>query len=203
METAVSPTPAMLYDFVSSGRWDEGARLCRYVKSDALWATLAAMALHGRHLDTAEIAFAALNEVDKLHYVLYIQSIPSEEGRQAELALWRREPDEAEHILLQASPPLVYRAIKMNIRLFRWERALEVAVKNRAHVDTVLAYRQKYLEAFGKKESLPDFKEQLAKLGGKIDLADVEAKKKQEKEAEAERAGGAAARSGGGGEEKE
>lgn len=32
-------------------------------------------------------------------------------------------------------------------------RALELAVKHKTHVDTVLAYRQKFLEDFGKKET--------------------------------------------------
>jgi len=189
-QTAVSPTPAMLCEFVGGGKWEEAVRLCRFVKSDALWAALAAMALQGRHLETAEIALAALKEVDKLHYVLFVQSIPSEEGRQAELALWRRSPDEAEQILLQAQPPLTYRAVKMNIRLFRWERALELAMESRTHVDTVLGYRQKHLDAFKKRETLAVFKEQLAELGGKIDWDEIAAKKAAEKAAEAERAGG-------------
>lgn len=33
----------------------------------------------------------------------------------------------------------------MNIKLYKWDRALEIAVQNRAHVDTVIAYRQRYL----------------------------------------------------------
>jgi hypothetical protein len=99
------------------------------------------MAVNGRHLDTAEIALAAVNEVDKLHYITYIKDIPSEEGKNAELALYKRNVDEAEQILLQASPPLVYRAIKMNVRLFRWHRALELSVKYKTHTDTVLGYR--------------------------------------------------------------
>ena len=32
-------------------------------------------------------------------------------------------------------------------------RALELAVKHKTHVDTVLAYRQKYLQDFGLEES--------------------------------------------------
>lgn len=32
-------------------------------------------------------------------------------------------------------------------------RALELAVKHKTHVDTVLAYRQKFLDDFGKKET--------------------------------------------------
>lgn len=41
-------------------------RLCRYVKSPELWASLAAMAIHQRALDTVEIALAAIEEVDKV-----------------------------------------------------------------------------------------------------------------------------------------
>jgi intraflagellar transport protein 80 len=101
------------------------------------------MAINGRQLDAAETALAAINEVAKLHFILYIKDkIPSEEGRNAELAVYQRRFDEAEQILLQASPPLIYRAIKLNIRLYRWTRALQIAVDNKTHVDTVLAYRE-------------------------------------------------------------
>ena len=82
LTTSVSPYPSMLFEFVNDNvqRWEDAVRLCRFVHSDSLWATLAAMAVRGLHLDTAEIALAAIKEVDKLQYVLYIQSIPSEEG---------------------------------------------------------------------------------------------------------------------------
>lgn len=60
--------------------------------------------------------------MSKLQYIRHIKDIPSGEARSAELALFRRSPEEAEQILLQASPPLIYRAIKLNIRLYRWER---------------------------------------------------------------------------------
>lgn len=84
-----------------------------------------------------------------------MKNIPSEEGKSAEMALFKRNADEAERILLQANPPLVYRAIKLNIQLYRWGRALDIAMKFKSHVDTVLAYRQKYLVDFGKSENLP------------------------------------------------
>jgi intraflagellar transport protein 80 len=73
------------------------------------------------------------------------------------MALFRRQPDEAERILLQAAPPLIYRAIKLNIVIYRWNRALDIALKFKVHVDTVLGYRQRYLEDFGKTESNPRF----------------------------------------------
>jgi intraflagellar transport protein 80 len=76
------------------------------------------------------------------------------------MALFRRQPEEAERIMLQASPPLVYRAIKMNIDLFRWSRALDLATKFKQHIDTVLAYRQDYLKDFGKKETMSKFIQQ-------------------------------------------
>lgn len=55
------------------------------------------------------------NKVDKLEFIQHVLRVSSEEGRNAELALYRKCPDEAEAILLQASPPLVYRAIKLNV----------------------------------------------------------------------------------------
>jgi len=185
--TSVSPYPPMLYNFVASARWEEAVRLCRFVKRQELWAALAAMSLHGRHLDTAEIALAAISEIDKLQYILYIKDIPSDEGRAAELALYKQKPNEAERILMQAAPPLVYRAIKMNIRLFRWERALELAVKNQTHVDTVLAYRQRFLQQNGRKETNVKF----IQLEGKveIDWDAIKKKKAAEKEKESRRAG--------------
>jgi intraflagellar transport protein 80 len=188
LTASVSPYPAMLYEFVGNSHWEEAVRLCRFVKQNTLWACLAAMSLHGRHLETAEIALAAIQEVDKLQYIMYIQTIPSQEGRNAELALYRKDAHEAEMILLQAQPPLVYRAIKLNIRLFRWHRALELAVSNKTHVDTVLSYRQKYLKNFCKEETDPKFKKYAGEIA--IDNEAISAKKAAEKEAEAERAGG-------------
>ena len=86
------------------------------------------------------MAFAANDEVEKLRYVLYIKEIPTIEGRNAEFLMWKRRSDEAESLLLQSG--LTWRAINMNIRLFKWERALELAAQHKMHVDTVLAYRQ-------------------------------------------------------------
>lgn len=58
-------------------------------------------------------------QVDKLEFVQHVLQVSSEEGRNAELALYRRCSDEAESILLQASPPLIYRAIKLNVSKWR------------------------------------------------------------------------------------
>ncbi len=39
---------------------------------------------------------------------------------------------------LQASPPFIYYAIKMNIQLFRWQRALDLALQYQDHVTVAL-----------------------------------------------------------------
>ena len=78
------------------------------------------------------------------------------EVRAAELAvLLRRPAEEAEAPLLAASPPLVYRAVKLNIRLGRWVRAKDIAASAKAHVDTVFAYRARHLALTGAAETLP------------------------------------------------
>ena len=68
-----------------------------------MWALLAAVSMASKELNTAEVAFAALDETAKLHWVSKVKAIPTEEGRAAELALYRRRPDEAEAILIQVS----------------------------------------------------------------------------------------------------
>jgi len=177
--SSVSPFPSLLYEYAQNVEWESASRLCRFVKDQSLWACLAAMALNGQELATAEVAFAAIDEVDKLQYILYIKDIASAEGRAAELALFRRRPEEAEQILLQAG--LYYRAIKVNIRLYNWERALELAQRYTVHVDTVCAYRQKYLASFGKQETSPQFLE-LSNV--EINWENIKARINEEKERE-------------------
>jgi intraflagellar transport protein 80 len=52
--------------------------------------------------------------------------LPSEPARNAALAVYQKKIPEAEAILLQAR--LYYRAIKLNIKMYKWERALEIAM---------------------------------------------------------------------------
>lgn len=53
---------------------------------------------------------------------------------------------------------LYYRAIKLNIKLYHWERALDLAINYKVHLDTVLAYRQRYLQRIQKEEWMEKFK---------------------------------------------
>jgi len=146
MPVNVSPYPATLHKYVVSQSWDDAIRVCRFVKDETLWACLAAMAVAQKELNAAEIAYAAIDEVDKVQYIAHIKSIPTVEGRNAQMALFSRELDEAEAILLQAG--LIFRAIEMNCKMFRFERGLELAVKHKTHIDTVLAWRQTHLQRF-------------------------------------------------------
>ena len=181
----LSRYPRILYDFSSKSEWDAAIRLCRFVKDRVLWACLAGMSLHAHELNTAEVALAAINEVDKLQFILHVKEIPTVEGRSAELALYSRRTVEAETILLQAG--LIYRAIKLNIRLFNWDRALDLAVKHKTHVDTVLAYRARYLENFGREDTDPRFVALQAEVP--IDWEQIKAKIEVEKEKERARPG--------------
>ena len=139
------------------------------------------MALHARELNSAEIALASIDEVDKVQFINYVKLIPSEPGRNAELAMFCKRPQEAEQILLQAK--LYYRAIKMNIRLFQWDRALDLAVQQKTHIDTVLAYRQQYLERVGMTETIQKYKSLKDEV--EIDWVTIKTKIRQDKEKEA------------------
>ncbi|CAI7994445.1 Intraflagellar transport protein 80 homolog [Geodia barretti] len=130
------------------------------------------MATNARDLNTAEVAYAAVNEIDKVHYIAEIKALPSAECRNAELALFSHRPQHAEAIYLQAG--MVYKAIQLNTDLFNWERALQLALKHKTHVDTVLAFREKHLTELGSKETLAKFIECQGKV--KIDWDTIRSK---------------------------
>ncbi|XP_041119958.1 intraflagellar transport protein 80 homolog isoform X2 [Polyodon spathula] len=149
--TSISPYPAILHEYATASRWDDALRLCRFVKEQTLWACLAAMAIAKKELTTAAVAYAAIGEIDKVQYINAIKDLPSKESSMAHMMLFSGNVQDAEGILLQAG--LIYQAIQVHINLYNWDRALELAVKHKTHVDTVLAHRQKYLEDFSKKET--------------------------------------------------
>jgi len=82
--------------------------------------------------------------------------------------------------LLQAR--LYYRAIKLNIKMYKWDRALEIALQNKTHVDTVIAYRKRFLQMYGKEET-NDKMRQLAK-DLNVDMEVVKTKIRADKEKE-------------------
>ena len=174
-----------LYQHVLGNQWDRAIRLCRFVKDESLWSCLAAMAVAAKDLSTAEIAYAAIEEVEKVQFINSIKSVPTEEGRSAELCLFRRRPEEAEAILLQAG--LIFRAIETNIRLFNWDRALELAVQHKTHVDTVIYFRNVFLEQAGRPETNARFLQYAQSV--QVEEEQILTKVEQEKEKEMQRPG--------------
>eukprot|EP00752_Nemacystus_decipiens_P011443 g10162.t1 len=73
------------------------------------------------------------------------------------------------------------------IRLFRWSRALELAVQHKTHVDTVLGYRQAFLKEGGKEETDKRFLQFASEVP--VDWEVITAKKEKEREDEHGRAG--------------
>lgn len=62
----ITPYPGMLQECAKKKQWEQAIRLCRHVKAKDLWAALAAMSLANQELNTAEVAYAALEEVTVL-----------------------------------------------------------------------------------------------------------------------------------------
>jgi hypothetical protein len=48
---------------------------------------------------------------------------------------------------------LIYRAVKLNVRLFNWDRALDIAQTHKQHLDTVFWYRSRHLATAKQPES--------------------------------------------------
>uniref|UniRef100_A0AC34QZP6 Uncharacterized protein n=1 Tax=Panagrolaimus sp. JU765 TaxID=591449 RepID=A0AC34QZP6_9BILA len=68
------------------------------------------------------------------------------------------------------------------LSLFQFDKALDLAVKSKMHVDTVLGYRQRYLEKTGRKETDPKYLKQLAEV--EIDWQHIQEKVKEDYEKE-------------------
>ncbi|XP_069831369.1 intraflagellar transport protein 80 homolog isoform X2 [Dendropsophus ebraccatus] len=184
VHTNTSPYPAIIHDYIIASKWNEAVRLCRFVKEQTTWACLAAMAIANKDMSTAEIAYAAIGEIDKVQYINSIKDLPSKESRLAHIQLFSGNFQDAEAIILQAG--LIYQAIQLNIDSYNWERALELAVKHKTHVDTVLAYRQKFLNDFNKKETNKRFLQYAE--GVEVDWEKIRAKIEMELVKERERA---------------
>ncbi len=176
-----APFPAMLERHAAKKEWDAALRLCRYVKSPQLWACLAVLSVGARDLATAEVAYAAIDAVDKLAFMSHIRELPTPEAREAEILLFQRRRAEAITVLVQAG--WIYRAIKMAIRTHAWEQAYDLARAHKQHLDTVLYHRQLYLESVQRAENIPKL-QQLAQELGAVDAEAIRAKKEQEKERE-------------------
>uniref|UniRef100_T1J418 Uncharacterized protein n=1 Tax=Strigamia maritima TaxID=126957 RepID=T1J418_STRMM len=213
ISTPVSPYPSILHGFVTASKWDDAIRLCRFIKDETVWSCLAAMSAYGKHLQTAEVAYAAISQdetvwsclaamsaygkhlqtaevayaaisqADKVQFIQQIKENHIHEMQLAEMALLSGNAKDAEGIFLQAG--FIFRAIMLNINLYNWERALDLAIRYKTHVDTVLAYRQKYLDKFERKEIIKQFLQFSNEV--EVDWEKIKAKMEMEYQKESDR----------------
>ena len=163
---------------------ERGLKLCRYVKDKVLWTIFSAICINYREIQIAETAVAAIDEVDKVNFIEKILKLKEQNYNEnlisAYVLLLSNRVDEAENILINGK--LIYRAIKININLFRWDRALNLALTYKTHIDTVLAYRKRYLENVGLEETNSKFLELNKETA--IDWEKIKANKAQDKKLE-------------------
>ena len=182
---SITPYARLLLDLlVYQDGIERGLKLCRYVKDKVLWTAFSAICINYREIQIAETAVAAIDEVDKVNFIEKILKLKEQNCNEnlisAYVLLLSNRIDEAEKILLQGN--LIYRAIKININLYRWDRALNLALTYGTHVDTVLAYRTKYLEKVGLQEVNSKFVELSRETT--VDWAKIKAKIAEDKKLE-------------------
>lgn len=139
----VNPFVVLLHRLKAENRWQEAVKMCNFLDKsvqevqsidrnvcNSLWATLAAMALDAKEFEVAEIAYAAINKLHKVLFLSKIKALPVQEAVSAELELMWGNIDGAEQYFLQKG--FILRAILLNLELFRWKRALQLAKKYNA-----------------------------------------------------------------------
>ncbi|XP_060517914.1 intraflagellar transport protein 80 homolog [Cylas formicarius] len=149
----VSPFPELIHLKLQENKWEEAVNLCRNINIDIAWACLAILAVQSTQetLDIAEEAFSNIGLYDKVYYIQYIKNLPTKAEQKAQMALLGGKMDECESILLHNG--MVFQAILNHINTHNWTRALDLAIKHKTHIDTVLYFRQKYLKALQKSEN--------------------------------------------------
>uniref|UniRef100_A0A183BU10 WD_REPEATS_REGION domain-containing protein n=1 Tax=Globodera pallida TaxID=36090 RepID=A0A183BU10_GLOPA len=136
---------------VQHGQWDQAVRICRTMKEEFLWATLAGLAGIERNYKIAEICYGQLEEVEKVLFLSELRSQNVPQLRDAMVAQFSGQRREADTTLVNAGK--AFEALMLNLGTFRFDRAMELATKMGRHLDTVLGYRQRYLGLLGRKET--------------------------------------------------
>ncbi|XP_076654233.1 intraflagellar transport protein Oseg5 isoform X1 [Halictus rubicundus] len=144
-----------LHQHILHKRWKEALSLCRIAQNEILWTCVAIMATDNKELSAAEEAYAAISRYDKVDYIQYIKSFSNKTQRLAEMALLSGDLLTAEGILLQNG--LIAEAIRINIEVYNWNRALELAIRHKKQQEEVLNARKKYLEVINKEETNQSF----------------------------------------------
>ncbi|GMR32599.1 hypothetical protein PMAYCL1PPCAC_02794 [Pristionchus mayeri] len=155
LPSAFSPFPAALLAHLEESKWDNAIRLCRHMNDDALWAMLAGMAMQARNIYAAEIAYGSLEEIEKVEFLRDIRNEKDKDVKAAMMTMLSGKTTEAEVMLEKAGHP--FRALMLSITTFKWDRALDIALKNRDLLEIVFGYRQKYLQEMGRQETNEKF----------------------------------------------
>ncbi|XP_044766624.1 intraflagellar transport protein 80 homolog [Coccinella septempunctata] len=155
----ISPLPSILLKYIQENKWQEALNLCRSMNNTTLWACLAVLSTQSSQsnetINIAEEAYANINHYEKVYYIKYMKNIPNTVQQKAALALLGGKHQDAESMLLHNG--MVFQAIWTNIQLYKWTRALELAIKHKTHLDTVLYLRKQYLDTLGKPENNNQF----------------------------------------------
>jgi intraflagellar transport protein 80 len=174
----VSPFLIMLHEAVEVHRnWKIVLQICRAIGEQYLWAVCAACAVQAGEIDSAQEAYAALSLIDRVMFLAKVKKLKSPASKNAMIAVLQGRVNEAEDILIQGG--CIFRAVKMNISMGRWDRALAVAKRSNKFLEVVAAYRTKFIKDMGIEETNQDF----IKLG-QVEMSQVQAIIKQEKEQE-------------------
>lgn len=150
----ISPFPVLLYKYVQENKWKFARCLCRTIDDQMLWACFAVLSTQSNNtdvLDMAEEAFAEIEQYDKVFYIQEIKQSATKGQMLAGQAQLGGSYQKAEAILLQNGS--IFQAILLNLNLYNWNRALDLAIKHKIHIDTVVYKRQLFLEELGKKEN--------------------------------------------------
>uniref|UniRef100_A0A915MED8 Intraflagellar transport protein 80 homolog n=1 Tax=Meloidogyne javanica TaxID=6303 RepID=A0A915MED8_MELJA len=148
----IPPLITALINSTQHHQWEKALKICNSAKEEFLWATLAGLALAEKSFTIAEICYGQLKEAEKLVPLAELRSQPNPQLRSFQIALFGGRLREAESALLKSGH--FFRAIMLNLSVFRFERALELALNsserqnngNKEHLDTVIGYRQRYLD---------------------------------------------------------
>lgn len=163
----VNPFLLMLNEAIDIQRnWKVVLQICRAMKDESLWAVCAASAVQAGEIDAAQEAYAALTMIDRVLFLEKVKKFKSPAAKNAMIAVLQGRANEAEEILIQGG--CIFRAIKMNINLNRWDRALAIAKRTNKFVEVVAAYRTKFLKDMNMKETDAQFQ----KLG-EVDIQSV------------------------------
>lgn len=147
------------------------------IENDTMWATFAGLAVLHKNMIVMEIAYAALEDDEKVSLINEIKDKTDKETRQAMQVVLTGKLADAD-VLLERSG-LSFRSLMLNIQMFKWKRqfiircfffnlntfrALELGLKNKQWLEIVMGYREKYLKNCGQKETDPLFLKHMSEV---------------------------------------